>query len=99
MSQAATHNPAPVLPGLYQRDSDGRLVEVEPSVLCPELLTEAEAVRYLRLDETNIKDPGRTLRYYREQGQLKATQVGRPLRYRRIELDNLLARLTDSNPR
>ena len=76
----------PVLPG-------------NPPQPCPELLTEQEAIRYLRLDETGIEDPSRTLRYYREKGMLYATQVGRRVRYRRIELDRLLERLTETNPR
>lgn len=66
---------------------------------CPELLTEDEAVRYLRLDSTGVRDPRQSLRYYRERGLLKATRVGRCLRYRRIELDRLLERLTEArNP-
>jgi hypothetical protein len=71
----------------------------DPPRPCPELLTEDEAIRYLRLDETRVEDPSRTLRYYRERGLLRATQVGRRVRYRRIELDRLLERLTEANPR
>lgn len=61
---------------------------------CPELLTEEEAIRYLRLDVNGSKKPGTTLRYYREKRLLQATRVGRRLRYRRLELDRLLERLT-----
>ena len=71
----------------------------DPPTPCPELLTEEEAIRYLRLDETGVKDPTRTLRYYREKGWLLATQVGRRIRYRRVELERLLERLTNENPR
>ena len=77
---------SPILPG-------------NPPGPCPELLTDEEAIRYLRLDETGIDDPSRTLRYYREKGLLRATQVGRRVRYRRVELDRLLERLTEVNPR
>jgi hypothetical protein len=70
-----------------------------PPEPCPELLTEPEAVRYLRLDLVDIEDPGQTLRYYRKQGLLRATQVGKCIRYRRVELEKLLERLTESNPR
>jgi hypothetical protein len=66
---------------------------------CPELLTENEAVRYLRLDSTGVRDPRQSLRFYREKGLLKATRVGRCLRYRRIELDRLLERLTEARNR
>ena len=77
---------SPILPG-------------QPLQPCPELLTEEEAIWYLRLDETRVEDPARTLRYYREKGLLRATQVGRRIRYRRIELERLLERLTETNPR
>jgi hypothetical protein len=66
---------------------------------CPELLTEEEAVRYLRLDLIDVEDPAGTLGYYRRRGLLRATQVGKCIRYRRIELERLLDRLTDENPR
>lgn len=88
-----------VLPGLYERADDGHLVEVEAPRPCPELLTADEAIRYLRLDDTKVADPERTLRYYREKWGLRGTQVGRRLRYRIIELDGLLNRLTEDNPR
>jgi hypothetical protein len=67
-----------------------------PIQLCPELLTEAEAIRYLRLDVDGPAKPELTLRYYREKGLLFATRVGRRLRYRRVELDCLLESLTGS---
>ncbi|MDP7304417.1 MAG: helix-turn-helix domain-containing protein [Pirellulaceae bacterium] len=76
----------PILPG-------------DPPRPCPDLLTEEEAIRYLRLDHVGIKDRGSTLSYYRKKGLLRATQVGKCIRYRRIELDRLLDRLTEANPR
>ncbi len=66
---------------------------------CPELLTEQEAIRYLRLDGIDIENPANTLHYYRKKGLLRATQVGKCIRYRRIELEKLLDRLTEINPR
>ena len=71
----------------------------DPPVPCPELLTETEAVRYLRLDEIGTKDAAGALRYYRKKGLLRATQIGKRIRYRRIELERFLERVTDSNPR
>lgn len=67
--------------------------------LCPELLTEDEAVRYLRLDGIRVEAPADSLRYYRKKGLLRATQVGKSVRYRRIELERFLERLTEYNPR
>ena len=63
------------------------------------LLTEPEAIRYLRLDTVNIANPSATLRRYREMGILRATQVSKRLFYLRQELDRFLERLTESNPR
>ncbi len=59
--------------------------------LCPELLTEDEAVRYLRLDVDGSSNPEQTLKYYRDKGELVAIRVGRKNRYRRQDLVNFLA--------
>jgi len=64
---------------------------------CPEVRTEEEAIRYLRLD--GDRNPARTLKYYREKGLLKATNIGRHLLYRRVELDKFLELKTDGNRR
>jgi hypothetical protein len=66
---------------------------------CPELLTEAEAVRYLRLDTVCIKNPSETLGRYRKEGLLRGTQLSKKLFYRRQELDAFLGRLTEQNLR
>jgi hypothetical protein len=60
---------------------------------CPELLTEDEAIRYLRLDIRGPKNPAGTLKYYRDQGMLHAVRIGRNLRYPRKELDVMVQRL------
>lgn len=75
------------------------LLPGDPPQPCPELLTEEEAIRYLRLDLIDVDEPAGTLRYYRRRGLLRATQVGKCVRYRRVELERLLERLTDTNPR
>jgi len=71
----------------------------DPPQPCPEFLTQEEAIRYLRLDEVSTEDPAGTLRYYRKKGLLRATQVGRSLRYRRVELERFLEKITETNPR
>ncbi len=77
----------PVLPG-------------SPAEPCPELLTEDEAVRYLRLDTiAGLRNPKETLARYRANGMLKGTQVSKRVFYRRVELDRFLERLTAENPR
>jgi len=60
---------------------------------CPELLTEDEAIRYLRLDVNGPRNPSGTLKYYRDQGVLRAIRIGRNLRYPRKELDHMIERL------
>ena len=71
----------------------------DPPGPCPELLTEEEAIRYLRLDTVGIEHPGNTLQRYREKGLLRGTQVSKRIFYRRVELDRFLDRLTHENPR
>ena len=62
---------------------------------CPNLLTEAEAVLYLRLDTLGRKDPTKTLQYYREKHLLKATRIGNVNFYTRESLDEFLATMTN----
>ena len=77
-----------ILPKAIKRDAHGNIVEIIPTEPCPDLLTEEEAIRYLRLDDA--KDPAQTLYRYRQKGLLKGTQVGRWVRYRRSELEKFL---------
>ncbi len=63
---------------------------------CPEVLTEEEAVRYLRLDIGGPKNPANTLRYYREKGKLKGTRIGNRVRYTRKQLDAFLDGVTEN---
>lgn len=65
----------------------------------PDLLTPDEAVRYLRLDTIDIKNPKQSLDQYRKAGLLKGTQVSKRVFYMRNELDAFLLRRTESNPR
>ena len=60
----------------------------------PSVLTEEEAVRFLRLDRQKA-DPTKTLKYYREQKLLKATKLGKNLLYSRQELEQFIVRLTN----
>ena len=86
----------PILPGRCIRDDKGNVVEVEPPQPCPELLTEEEAVRFLRLDgEKGPSDPYQTLWRYRREGLLRAVKIGRQLRYPREELMRFIRRLTE----
>lgn len=71
-----------------------------PPIPCPDLLTEEEAVRYLRLNTiAGLKNPTQTLARYRAAGLLRGTQVSKSVFYRRVELDRFLDRLTNENPR
>ena len=61
----------------------------------PEVVTEEEAVKFLRIDTTGVKNPQFTLRYYREQGLLRGTQIGKKLFYTKTELLEFLAKQTE----
>ena len=61
----------------------------------PELLTESEAITFLRLDIDGPEKPSQTLLYYRKKALLRATRVGKKLRYQRKELLKLLDLLTE----
>jgi len=64
----------------------------------PELLTPVEAAQCLRLDETGTHTPEsavRTLRYWRDRKELKATKFARRVWCRKAELDRFLAVKTE----
>lgn len=65
----------------------------------PFLMTESELIRFLRLDETGVQNPSETLWRYRKQGSLKATRVGRCLRYRLPDVLAFLETAQELNPR
>lgn len=48
---------------------------------CPYLMTEDEAIRFLRIDTVNIKDRSSTLRRYREAGVLRGIQISKVVLY------------------
>lgn len=63
-----------------------------------ELLTPVEAAQYLRLDEVGQRTPTaavRTLNYWRDQGELKATKFARRVWYRKAELDRFIVVKTE----
>ena len=64
---------------------------------CPELLTEAEAIRYLRLNTLGLRQPANTLRYYRNKGLLNPTPISNHLFYTRRALDEFLEKITKKN--
>ena len=66
---------------------------------CPALMTEEEAIRYLRLNVDSSTDAHNTLKYYRDRGELIAIQVGRKHRYRRQDLDDFLAKKSEIKKR
>ncbi|NLX12326.1 MAG: helix-turn-helix domain-containing protein [Phycisphaerales bacterium] len=64
----------------------------------PELRTPVKAARYLRLDEGGYRTPNgvvRTLKHWRDQGELKATKFARRVLSRRVELDRFLVVKTE----
>jgi hypothetical protein len=63
----------------------------------PELMTPTEAAMFLRLDQTghNPKSAKRTLNYWRDRGELKATKYARRVWYLKIELEKFLQNKTE----
>ena len=84
----------PTLPGEPIRDGSGNVIGYGPAVPCHELLTEAEAVRFLRLD-TMGSDAHKTIERYRSAGTLLATRVGKRFFYHVASLRQFLARQTE----
>jgi len=64
----------------------------------PDLMTPVEAGLYLRLDETKLtpETVHRTLNYWRDKGQLKATKFARRVWYLKSELNRFLYAKTES---
>jgi len=60
----------------------------------PEVMTQQEAIHFLRLDEADLKNPATTLQYYRDQGELTGTRIGKTIRYTREELLHFLRNQT-----
>jgi len=52
----------------------------------PEVMTQEEAIHFLRLDEANLKNPAITLQYYRDKGDLKGIRIGKSIRYTKEDL-------------
>jgi hypothetical protein len=92
-------------PGTKMVADGDNYIFLTPSVLpdsnggftpCPEVLTEEEAIRYLRLDLEAHSDSRQTLKYYRDKGELVAIRIGRRNRYRRRDLDDFLSRKSEA---
>ena len=60
----------------------------------PEVMTEAELIKFLRLEEIGVKNPAGTLRYYREKGKLCATRISNHNLYTRTSALEFLKELT-----
>ena len=65
----------------------------------PELMTPVEAAMYLRLDETghSPESARRTLDYWRDQGELRATKYARRVWYLKDELQTFLRNKTQND--
>jgi hypothetical protein len=57
-----------------------------------DLMTPAEAIEYLRLDQNGLQQPRESLRWLCRTGKLRYTKVGRYIRFRKAWLDELVER-------
>ena len=76
--------------------SDEQLWPARPQEF-PELMTPIEAAMFLRLDQTghNPESACRTLNYWRDRGELKATKFARRVWYLKDELETFLKNKTE----
>jgi hypothetical protein len=65
----------------------------------PDLLTQREAIRYLRLDAVKTRFPQNTLHRYRKKFGLKTVQIGRQVLYSRQKLSEFVEQQMMRNPR
>jgi hypothetical protein len=75
------------------------MVDGEKVIPVPEVLTEQEVIKMLRLDLGGPEDPGQTLAYYRDKGLLRATRIGKRLRYWKHEVLKFLEFQTEETNR
>ena len=61
----------------------------------PELLTEEEAITFLRLEADGPQHPEKTLKHYRDKGLLHPTKIGRKNRYSKNELLRFISVMTE----
>ena len=78
-----TFNTYPAQALSWMRDGNGGWIPT------PSVLTEEEAILYLRLDKQKA-NPKKTLQYYREKKILKAAKIGNNLLYSRVALDKFV---------
>lgn len=81
---------------LFKQKTEGPVWPPRPDSF-GELLTPVEAAQFLRLDETGIHTPEsavRTLNYWRNRGELKATKFARRVWYMRERLYEFLRNKT-----
>ena len=62
----------------------------------PSVMTETEFIRWLRLDELGIKNPKKTLDYYKAKGDLRGTHISNRCVYTQEEGLDFLRKLTYS---
>lgn len=65
----------------------------------PDILTQKEAIRFLRLDTIQIRFPQNTLQRYRKESGLKTVQIGRQILYPKKELEKFVEKQMEKNPR
>ena len=68
-------------------------VYMPDGTIMPELLTEQEAIVFLRLETES--NPTRTLKYYRDKNQLRAVKIGNNLLYPKQELLSFIQTATE----
>jgi hypothetical protein len=78
------------------REDPGNGWPEKPSIF-PDLMTPEEAAMFLRLDQTGHtpRSARRTMNYWRDKGELRATKYARRVWYLKGELEAFLANKTE----
>ena len=71
----------------------------DPPRPCPEILTEEEAIAYLRLPDMGVKNPKHSMYRWRHMGMLVGIKYSKEIVYRRSDLDAFVERYQRENPR
>ena len=82
---------------MYENKDEYQICYMPDGSPAPEVLTEEETIRFLRLDEN--KNAASTLKYYRNKNLIRGTLIGKKLRYTKKELLNFLSQQTDRTNR
>jgi len=82
---------------LKMTDNNNNIAYFPDGRPCPVVLTQDEAIKFLRLDTVGVKQPGKTLERYQDEGLLKGTYISKKCFYSVSELCRFVEKVTRYN--